>query len=68
MKDICNNCGHFMTQVLCEEKERIINGTHIKYTGRTRTVCSHLLCENCGNTQIVDETYDEPSYKYKGGL
>lgn len=33
-------------------------------TGRKRTACSHLVCEYCGKTYPVDDTFDG-KWRYK---
>lgn len=33
-------------------------------TGRKRTACSHLVCEYCGKTYPVDDTFDG-EWRYK---
>lgn len=50
----CSNCGHPLVPIYFKDKE-IINGHP---TGRTRTSISYLLCENCGNKEIVDDSFD----------
>lgn len=55
----CSNCGSKMEPVWYTDKETKItlDGT-IYETGKHRNACSHLLCENCGSIEIVDDSFD----------
>jgi len=57
----CLDCGYPLSPVWFEAKERNRDGN---LTGRVKTACSYLLCENCGHTVIVDGTFDL-SLEYK---
>lgn len=48
-------CGKPLVPIWYKEKERDCHGV---LTGRERTACSHLLCEYCGKSYTVDDTFD----------
>lgn len=54
---ICYRCGSPLQPVFFTEAERDSHGI---LTGRVRKACSHLLCERCGCTEVVDNTFDGP--------
>ena len=58
----CIECGYKLSPVYFEDKER---NEHHHLTGRTRTACSHLLCENCGHTVAVDGSFDLNDFHYE---
>ena len=51
------SCGEKLNPVFFKEKEYDDFGIP---TGRTRMACSHLLCEYCGKSYAVDDTFDGP--------
>ena len=55
----CPSCGFTMQPVWYREKELDAHGIP---TGRTYKACSCLLCEACGHSETVDDSFDE-SYK-----
>lgn len=52
----CEDCGINLKPLWFVEEE-IVNG--IK-TGRVRNAVSYLFCEKCGETCIVDDSFDGP--------
>lgn len=53
----CDRChSTFITKVRFLEEERIKG----RKTGRVRDAVSHLLCEECGRSFAVDDTFDGP--------
>ena len=54
--ELCS-CGSSMLPVYFTEHERnSMNGK----TGRVRSACSHLECDNCGKKVCIDDSFDEP--------
>ena len=58
----CSRCGGKLHPVYFTEKERIIEHGTMGYTGRTRLSVSHLVCEDCMNNEIVDDSFDGAWY------
>lgn len=59
----CSECGDALKPVwFIEEEETVTYGVRTK-TGRKRKACSHLLCESCGNTECVDDSFDGSWYR-----
>lgn len=56
---ICE-CGTPLSPVWFIEEER---DKHFHKTGRKRKACSHLICEDCGKTYPVDDTFDGMWYR-----
>lgn len=56
----CSKCGADLAPVyFTEEEYRIEPITHIQYkTGRSRRAVDYLLCDCCGNTEAVDDSFD----------
>jgi uncharacterized protein with PIN domain len=55
----CDKCGNITVKIWFKE---------IEYrkgipTGRERNAVSHMLCENCGKTFCVDDTFDGDWHK-----
>lgn len=48
-------CGQKLKPVYFLEKE-FVNG---EYTNRERIAISYLLCDFCGNTECVDNSFDD---------
>lgn len=59
---ICTECGYKLSPVYFKYEER---NEHGRLTGRVKTACSYLLCERCGNTAIVDGSFDLNDFHYE---
>jgi hypothetical protein len=57
--EICHKCKHDLTRIYFLQHE--YDDNNIK-TGRVRNAVSHLLCENCGHQEIIDDSMDGPWY------
>lgn len=51
----CPECGAWMTPVYTKENE-LDPKTEIP-TGRSRIICEHMTCENCGHIQYADSDF-----------
>lgn len=58
----CDRCGASLYPVWFREYEYDNAGIA---TGRYRTACSHLVCENCGIIEPVDDTFDRPWHQQR---
>jgi hypothetical protein len=53
----CKDCNSDLKPVTFLEEERSSTGWK---TGRLRTAVSHLICENCGHQEAIDDSMDMP--------
>lgn len=56
----CSKCGWQMVVESWFEEKEYRNGYS---TGRVRNAASNLICPNCLNTEIIDDTFDGPWYQ-----
>lgn len=54
----CSKCGYPLMPVLFIEKEYDNRYGFPYETGRKRFAVDYLLCENCGNRECVDDSFD----------
>lgn len=59
------SCGHELEPVYFEEEEYVVNSGRMTKTGRVRKAVSHLICESCGKSHCVDDTFDRSWYHKK---
>lgn len=56
----CPNCGELLYPVWFIEKEWDYNQGFAHETGRVRKNVNYLLCEFCGHSESVDDSFAEP--------
>lgn len=54
----CPYCGGELRPIWFIEEETVVRPGHLMKTGRKRQAISYLICEDCLEAQVIDDSFD----------
>ena len=58
----CPYCNGNLKPIWFKKKKKVVRSGHLMKTGRKRQAVSYLICEDCLEQQIVDDSFDGEWY------